>query len=276
MTRSARTGQAARLLFLGFVAAISVVPFLWTLMSSMKSNRDILTSAFTLPSAFGFDNYAGAFDSLPLGVYYGNSLIVSALCIVVSLAVFSMSAYVFARFHFRGKAFLYVCLSMSLLIPVTAIIFPIYIFVKAIGLYDTKIGLVLVYAALSMPVVIYIMRSYFLTIPKEIEEAAYLDGAGFAGTFLRIMLPLSAPVLASSAVLVFLTAWNDFLYALVLTTGDSARTVPVALTAFQSMYGSNYGQLFAASVVVVLPSVVIFLLLQRKIESALVAGAVKG
>ncbi|MFB9277331.1 carbohydrate ABC transporter permease [Cohnella cellulosilytica] len=265
-----------RRLFLALVVVISLVPILWTLLSSFKSNQEILTSSFSLPRAFGFSNYTGAFGNLPLAAYYSNSLVISAACILLSLLVFSMSSYVFARFQFRLKGPLYAMLSMSLLIPVTAIIFPVYVFVKEIGLYDTKLGLVLVYTALAMPVVIYIMRSYFLTIPREIEEAAYIDGAGFLGTFAKIILPLSAPVMASAAVLIFLTAWNDFLYALILTTGDSSRTVPVALAAFQSMYGSDYGQLFAASIVIVLPSIVLFLLLQRKIESALIAGAVKG
>lgn len=270
------TGSTFRMIFLIFVVIISVVPILWTLLSSFKNNSEILTSAFSLPTQLNLVNYVGAFKTLPLTIYYANSLIVSFFTIMVCLIVFSMSSYVFARFQFRMKELLYVLISMSLLVPVTAIIFPIYILVNEVGLYDTKTGLVLVYTALSMPVIIYIMRSYFLTVPREMEEAANIDGAGFVGRFIKIILPLSTPVLASASVLIFMTAWNDFLYALILTTGNRSRTVPIALTAFQSMYGSNYGQLFAASVVIVIPSIVLFLLLQRKIESALIAGAIKG
>jgi raffinose/stachyose/melibiose transport system permease protein len=263
-------------IFLGLMIFISIVPLLWGLLSSFKSNSAILSSAFSLPATLAFENYKMAFAYSPLAKYFLNSTTITLFTIIIGLFIFSLSAYIFARFEFKFKNELYSIISLSMLVPSVAIVFPIYLFMTKMRLYNTKIALVIVYLAISMPVVIYIMRSYFLTIPKEIEEAAYIDGSSFCGTFFKIMMPLSKPGLATSAILIFLAAWNDFLYALLLTSGDTARTVPIALTQFISMFGSNYGQLFAASTLIVMPSIVIYLCLQKHIESALIAGAVKG
>jgi raffinose/stachyose/melibiose transport system permease protein len=263
-------------IFLVFVIAFSLLPFLWAIVSSFKTNGEILSSAFSFPRGFRWENYVMAFKYSPLATYFINSVIITLITIVIGLLIFSMSAYVFAKFIFRLRGPLYSIISLTLLIPPTAIIFPIYLFINKIGLYNTKMGLVLVYLAVCMPSVLYVLRSFFLTIPTSIGEAASIDGAGFAGIFFQIILPLALPGLSTATVLIFLAAWNDFLYALMLTSGNNARTMPVALAQFLSMYGSNYGQLFAASTIVVIPSVILFLVLQKKVETALIAGAVKG
>lgn len=262
--------------FLTGVVLVSLLPLVWTALSAFKTNQEVLSSALRLPGSFRLENFISIFEQTSLGAYYWNSISITALTIVVGLLFFSMSAYVFARFDFPMKRTLFSLLTLCLLIPVTAIIFPVYLFINRLGLYNTKTGVILVYTALSMPVVLYVLRSFFLSIPREMEESAYIDGANFAQSFFGIVLPLSVPGLTSSAVIIYMTAWNDFLYNLVLTTGLNARTVPVALTSFLSMYGNDYGQLFAASLVVILPSVVLFVMLQRKISEALIAGAVKG
>lgn len=187
-----------------------------------------------------------------------------------------MSAYIFARFEFKGKNILFAVIGMSMLIPTSALIFPIYKLMNTMGLYNTKAGLILVYMSIAMPSVLFVLRSYFLTIPKEMEEAATIDGAGFLRTYVMIMLPLAKPAMATAAILIYMASWNDFLYNLMLSSGNNARTVSVALSQFLSMFGSDYGQLFAASFVVVLPSIILYCLLQKRIESALLAGAVKG
>ena len=187
-----------------------------------------------------------------------------------------MSAYVFARFEFKGKYFLFALIGMSMLVPTSALIFPVYKLMNAMNLYNTKSGLVLVYMAIAMPAVLFVLRSYFLTIPREMEEAARIDGSGFLRTFITIMLPLVKPAMATAAILIFMASWNDFIYNLMLSSGNNARNVSVALSQFLSMFGSDYGQLFAASFVVVLPSILLYCLLQKRIESALLAGAVKG
>lgn len=265
-----------RFLFLAFIVIISVVPLAWTLVSSFKTNEEIMASAFCLPATLNFENYILAFKYSPLGTYFFNTAVITAFCIGIGLILFSMSAYVLARFEFRGRNVMLSFLGLAMLVPTSALIFPIYNLMNRIGLYNSKAGLVLVYLAISMPAVLFVLRSYFLTIPREMEEAALIDGSGFFHTYFIIMLPLAKPAMATAAILIFLTSWNDFLYDLMLSSGNNARTVSVALSQFLSLFGIDFGQLFAASFVVVLPSIILYCLLQNKIESALLAGAVKG
>ena len=269
-------GKLGRIVFLVFIIAISTVPLLWTLVSSFKTNKEIMDSAFSLPVSINLDNYIMAFKYSPLGTYFWNTFIITVFCIFFGLIIFSMSAYVFARFEFKGKTFLFALIGMSMLVPTSALIFPVYKLMNAMNLYNTKSGLVLVYMAIAMPAVLFVLRSYFLTIPREMEEAARIDGSGFLRTFITIMLPLVKPAMATAAILIFMASWNDFIYNLMLSSGNNARNVSVALSQFLSMFGSDYGQLFAASFVVVLPSILLYCLLQKRIESALLAGAVKG
>lgn len=269
-------GKLGRIVFLVFIIAISTVPLLWTLVSSFKTNKEIMDSAFSLPVSINLDNYIMAFKYSPLGTYFWNTFIITIFCIFFGLIIFSMSAYVFARFEFKGKNFLFALIGMSMLVPTSALIFPVYKLMNAMNLYNTKSGLVLVYMAIAMPAVLFVLRSYFLTIPREMEEAARIDGSGFLRTFITIMLPLVKPAMATAAILIFMASWNDFIYNLMLSSGNNARNVSVALSQFLSMFGSDYGQLFAASFVVVLPSILLYCLLQKRIESALLAGAVKG
>ena len=269
-------GKLGRIVFLVFIIAISTVPLLWTLVSSFKTNKEIMDSAFSLPASINLDNYIMAFKFSPLGTYFWNTFIINVFCIFFGLIIFSMSAYVFARFEFKGKNFLFALIGMSMLVPTSALIFPVYKLMNAMNLYNTKSGLVLVYMSIAMPAVLFVLRSYFLTIPKEMEEAARIDGSGFMRTYITIMLPLVKPAMATAAILIFMASWNDFIYNLMLSSGNNARNVSVALSQFLSMFGSDYGQLFAASFIVVLPSILLYCLLQKRIESALLAGAVKG
>lgn len=265
-----------RNLFFLFIITISLFPFLWALMSSFKTNREILSSPFSLPTSLSPQNYASALKMAPIGTFYINSIIISLASVALILIVYSMSAYVFARYAFRGKGILFGVLSSSLLIPTTAIIYPLYMTILRLGLYNTKAGLILIYVAFSLPISLFILRSYFLSLPPNIEEAARVDGAGFVRTFVHIVLPIARPGLASAGILAFFRVWNDFLIALTMTTGTRHKTLPVAIEYFNSMLGSDFGALFAAVVMVVTPSIVIFLVMQRQIVAGLVAGAVKG
>lgn len=269
-------GDFIRTIFLVFIIAICVVPLLWTFVSSFKTNQEIMASAFSLPSSLNLNNYIMAFKYSPLATYFFNTFIITAFCIVGGVMIFSMSAYIFARFEFKGKNILFSLIGLAMLIPTSALIFPVYKLMNMIGLYDTKLGMVLVYMAISMPAVLFVLRSYYLTIPKEMDEAARIDGAGFLKIYVTIMIPLAKPAMATAAILIYMASWNDFLYNMMLSSGNEARTVSVALSQFLSMFGSDYGQLFAASFVVVLPSILLYCLLQKRIESALLAGAVKG
>ena len=270
------TWRVLRFIFLGFFVLISIGPLIWIVMSSFKSNREILSSAFALPTSFSFSGYAAALDIAPIFKFYGNSIIVSVVSTLLNVVVVSMAAYVLARFKFRGNTFITLLLSVSLLIPTAALLMPIYKIMTAIGLFDTRLGLILVYAALGLPTSLFIFKSYFQSIPKELEEAAYIDGAGFFRTFFVIVFPLAKPGLATGAILQFLTSWNEFMFALILTKSSDVRTLPLALNYFTSQFSFNYTAMFAALTMVILPSIIIYILLQEQITSSMVDGAVKG
>ena len=269
-------GRVFRILFLGFFALISVGPLIWILMSSFKSNKEILGSAFALPSALSFDGYKTALEISPIFRFYGNSILISVASMALNVVLVAMAAYVLARFKFRGNTFLTLLLSASLLVPVAALLMPIYRILTQLRLFDTKTGLILVYAALGLPTSLFIFKSYFQAIPREIEEAACIDGAGFYRTFFIIMFPLANSGLATGAILQFLTSWNEFMFALILTKSASVRTLPLALNYFTSSFSYNFTAMFAALTMVILPSVIIYALLQEQVNASMVTGAVKG
>ena len=268
--------RVLRFLFLGFFVVISIGPLIWIIMSSFKSNKEILSSAFALPSSFSLSGYKAALDMAPIFKFYGNSIIISVLSTLLNVVVVSMAAYVLARHKFKGSTFVTLLLSVSLLIPTAALLMPIYKIMTAIGLFDTRTGLILVYAALGLPTSLFIFKSYFQSIPKELDAAACIDGAGFFRTFFVIVFPLAKPGLATGAILQFLTSWNEFMFALILTKSTSVRTLPLALNYFTSQFSFNYTAMFAALTMVILPSIIIYILLQEQITSSMVEGSVKG
>ena len=263
-------------IFILTIIVLSVGPFFWVFLSSFKSNAEILNYSIGWPKSFGFSNYIMAFKIAPLAQFYLNSVIVAIFGTLLNLIVLGMSAYVVSRFDFKGKKLLVGIFSLSLLIPGAAMLQPLYLTVNALGLYDKLIGLIIVYAGFGLPASLYILSSYFQTIPKEMEESAYLDGAGFVRTFTSIILPISKPGFGTAAVLQFLLCWNEFQFAITLTTGNKSRTLPLALYYFKSQFASDYGVMFAATVIVIIPSIIVYVLLQKQVVSGLAAGAVKG
>jgi raffinose/stachyose/melibiose transport system permease protein len=264
------------IVFLGLVVFISIGPFLWVFISSFKTNREILTFSLGFDKGINIRNYFNAFRIAPIARYFINSVIVTSLSLTFNLIVMSMAAYVLARCTFRLKKLVRLLFSIGLLIPGAALLLPVYTSIRAIGLYNNVWGLILVFTAFGMPTSAFVISSYFLTIPKEMEESSYIDGAGFLRTFLLIMLPLARPALATAGIMHFLLCWNEFQFSLTLTTGHEARTLPVALYYFKSAFASDYGAMFAAIVLISIPSIIVYIALQRQVISGLAAGAVKG
>lgn len=269
-------GKVVRFVFLGSMALISIGPLFWIIMSSFKSNKEILSSAFALPSGINFSGYGVALDMAPIFLFYGNSILISGISTILNVIVVSMAAYVLARYRFKGSTFLTLLLSASMLIPTSALLMPIYRIMTGIKLFDTRTGLVLVYAALGLPTSLFVFKSYFQGIPKELEEAAYIDGAGFYRTFFTIVFPLAKSGLATGAILQFLMSWNEFMFALILTKRTNIRTLPLALNYFTSQFSFNYTAMFAALTMVILPSIVIYVVLQEQVTESMVTGSIKG
>jgi raffinose/stachyose/melibiose transport system permease protein len=259
-----------------FVVFVSLMPFIWIFVSSFKTNQEILGSAFSLPSAISLNGYRIAMSMANIPMRFLTSLIVASFATVISVLFYSMAAYVLARFNFAFKNFIYSLLICSILIPGNAMLQPIYTVVNILGLYDRKEGLILVYTGFGMAVCLFLIRGYFQTIPKDLDEAALIDGADSFTIFLRIMVPIAKPAFMSAAILHFIGCWNELLYALMLTSSEANRTLPLTMRYFTNMFSFNYSAMFAALVLCITPTVVIYVILQEQIMESMVAGAIKG
>ena len=271
--------KAARVfsyLFMALCVLVALFPIVWVVLSSFKTNREILSNGLQLPSTFSFSGYKQALEMAPILKFFVNSLIVSFASTALNVFILAMAGYVFAKKKFRFKNLIFGILSLSMVIPSTALMSPVYTVITKLHLYDTKMALILVYTALNMPISLMILRSAFAAIPTELEEAAYIDGAGFFRTFWQVMMPCAKGGLASAAVLAFLGSWNEFTFALLLTSSTSTRTLPLSLSYFTSQFSFNYTAMFAAITLAVLPSIIVFSIFQEQVCSSLTAGSVKG
>jgi len=271
--------KAARVfsyLFMALCVLVALFPIVWVVLSSFKTNREILSNGLQLPSTFSFSGYKQALEMAPILKFFVNSLIVSFASTALNVFILAMAGYVFAKKKFRFKNLIFGILSLSMVIPSTALMSPVYTVITKLHLYDTKMALILVYTALNMPISLMILRSAFAAIPTELEEAAYIDGAGFFRTFWQVMMPCAKGGLASAAVLAFLESWNEFTFALLLTSSTSTRTLPLSLSYFTSQFSFNYTAMFAAITIAVLPSIIVFSIFQEQVCSSLTAGSVKG
>ena len=271
--------KAARVfsyLFMALCVLVALFPIVWVVLSSFKTNREILSNGLQLPSTFSFSGYKQALEMAPILKFFVNSLIVSFASTALNVFILAMAGYVFAKKKFRFKNLIFGILSLSMVIPSTALMSPVYTVITKLHLYDTKMALILVYTALNMPISLMILRSAFAAIPTELEEAAYIDGAGFFRTFWQVMMPCAKGGLASAAELAFLESWNEFTFALLLTSSTSTRTLPLSLSYFTSQFSFNYTAMFAAITIAVLPSIIVFSIFQEQVCSSLTAGSVKG
>ena len=271
--------KAARVfsyLFMALCVLVALFPIVWVVLSSFKTNREILSNGLQLPSTFSFSGYKQALEMAPILKFFVNSPIVSFASTALNVFILAMAGYVFAKKKFRFKNLIFGILSLSMVIPSTALMSPVYTVITKLHLYDTKMALILVYTALNMPSSLMILRSAFAAIPTELEEAAYIDGAGFFRTFWQVMMPCAKGGLASAAVLAFLGSWNEFTFALLLTSSTSTRTLPLSLSYFTSQFSFNYTAMFAAITIAVLPSIIVFSIFQEQVCSSLTAGSVKG
>lgn len=256
---------------------ISLFPFLWQISTSLKGPEQIFKMPPEwIPSRFYFENYKAVFAGRPFHRNLLNSFVTAGSTTAFSVFVASFCAYALARLKFRFKGLiLSLVLSVSMF-PAIAIISPLFLFMKEMHLINTYMALILPYTTFSMPLSIWNLTSFFREIPFELEEAAKVDGCTPFQAFRQVIIPLAAPGLFTTAILVFISAWNEFLFALTFTTNDAARTVPVAIAMFPGLHEIPWAEIAAASVVVTLPLVALVLLFQRRIIAGLTSGAVKG
>jgi multiple sugar transport system permease protein len=262
------------------VAAIVVfclLPFYWLVNISLKTGPD-LSSSDIIPPNPSLDNYQSIFQLSAFTRALANSAIVSLVTTFLGIIVGAFAAYALARLKMRGKAILLAIVLSITTFPQIAIAAPLFRLWADIGLYNTLIGLVIPYLTFALPLSIYILVSFFREIPRDLEEAALVDGATHFEAFRKVVVPLAAPGLATTAILAFIAAWNEFLLATTLTSSQAARTVPVAISQFtgSSQFEVPLGTQSAASVVISIPLIILVLLFQKRIVAGLTAGAVKG
>lgn len=259
-----------------FVIVISVFPFLWVLLSSFKTQYQIMSAPLALPENWTLAAYTRALTSTPIPIFYRNSILLAVISTVLTLGIVSMSAYVVARYTFKGQALIVLMFSSCLLIPSISLSYPVFRMIKTLGLYDSLTGLILVNVAFGLPVTFFIMRSYFLTIPRELSESAAIDGAGFLRIFISIIVPMAKPAFAAAGTFQFMWVWNEFYFSMLLTSSDECRTLPLSLNYFMAQFSADYPAMFAAVIMVVTPTIAVYSLMQKQVISGLTAGAVKG
>ena len=265
--------------FLGVVIAWSLAPFLWQIITSLKTGEEIAALPVTyFPSAPNLRNYQALFTRKPFAQYLFNSFFISSASTVLCVGISALAAYTFARLNFRGSPTLLTALVVISFFPTIVFFFPLYEIVRAAGLANHPLALIIPYTTFNLPFSILVLTTFFRGIPLEIEEAAKMDGFGRWQILRRIILPLAAPALATTAILVFIFAWNEFLLALTFMTNDRMKTVTAGIAALSgtTMHELPWGPIAASIVVSTLPLVLLVVICQRRIIQGLTAGALKG
>lgn len=271
-----RLGETGCYAYLTVLAIFSAFPLLWLFMCSIKSSSDLLTNPTSLfPTKATLENYYNVMVNLKLGVNIKNSLIVSLATTLIATVVSSMAAYGIIRFFPKLGNAMSKMLIMTYMFPAIVLVIPYAVVMGKIGLTNTRLGLIIVYLSFNVPYAVWLLTGFFKTVPLEIEEAARIDGAGRIQTFRKVVLPLVAPGLVATAIYMFINSWNEFLYALILTSSSDITTLSIKLHTMQGADVLNWGDMMAACMVVVLPSVVFFCFIQKYIAGGMTEGAVK-
>lgn len=261
---------------LGFFLFYTISPLVWLVISSLKTNLELMGAPLALPKALQFQNYKNAFEVSGLGRLFLNSIIVSITATILNVIVSSMASYSIARYDFKGKELIFTIISAGIMVPVSALMVPVFILIKNLGLYDTKLALILTYSAMGLPLSIFIIRGFMNTIPRELEEAGVIDGCNFYQIFFKIILPLSRAGIVTAITFQFLYCWNEFIYAMLLTSSQTNRTVQVGIRFFSNQFTTDYTSMFAAITISIIPAIAGYVVFQKQIISGLTSGAVKG
>ena len=262
------------------IVAAAIFPVLWILSLSLKDPATVADGSL-IPKDWTFDNYTALFEGgldSPLLKPLINSIVIALIATTIAIVLASFAAYAIARLEFPGKLIILGGALAIAMFPPISTVGPLFDMWRALGLYDTYAGLIIPYLTFSLPLAIYTLVAFFREIPWDLEQAAQVDGATPFQAFRKVIIPLAAPGMFTAAILVFIFCWNDFLFAISLTSSDASRTVPAALAFFtgDSQFTAPTGNIAAASMLVTIPIIIFVLLFQRRIVAGLTAGAVKG
>jgi multiple sugar transport system permease protein len=259
------------------ITAFAVFPIVWALLTSLKKEEAIITTVMQyIPREITFENYVAIWTRSNFPTLLANSAITTAMTVVICALLGTLASYAIARFQFRGRRELMLFYLVIRMFPAVMIIIPLFILMRNVGLLDSRLGLALAYTTFLLPVFIWMMKGFFDAVPLELEDAARIDGCSRIGAMWRVILPLVVGGLVATAVFVAIGAWNEFLFALMMTTSTGSRTWPVGLQLMVGEFQLPWGTLAAGGIVSIVPVVILFALVQRALVRGLTAGAVKG
>ena len=254
----------------------TIYPLFWIVNNSFKASRDVMNDSFKIAFDPIWANYQNAFDRINIGKSYINSLIMSGSAVLLVLLLGGLAAYILARFNFKGKRLVYSVLYATLLIPAFATVVPVYEILIKTSLVNTYLGLILPQTAGNLTFAILVIAGYMATIPKDLEDAAFIDGCSRWQMFLKVFVPISRPVFASVSIFVFLWSYNDLFSALIFVNKENVRPIVALLNEISSQYGTDFGLMATAVSLTVIPVLVVYLFISKFIEKGLTEGAVKG
>jgi raffinose/stachyose/melibiose transport system permease protein len=258
------------------IAIVWIAPFVFIVFTSLKANSTVMgSSAFAPPTSLEWRNFAGAWARGRFSTTVFNSAVITTIKVPLGLLISAMAAYALSRIRLPAGRAIFLLVLFGTMLPFQVMLAPLFTLVNSFGLINTKVGIILPYLAFGVPYQVFILHGFFSEVPKELSEAALVDGASHFTIFRRIFLPISLPVLAALLILDFVATWNEFAMALVVLQDNSTWTLPLGLMSFQSQFQSDYGQLNAAIVMTVLPATIVYLIFQRYFVSGLTSGAIK-
>ncbi len=281
IVRSATTRRLENLVTYGVVltfAAFCLLPIIWLVLTSLKPESDIITSrgVVYIPSKLILSNYVSIWQQTDFPVLFRNSLVTTLITVALSLTAGTIAAYAFARENFRGRQGMLLGLLLLRMFPAVVKIIPLFIIMRGLGLLDTRFGLGVAYTSFLLPLFIWLMKGFFDAVPRDLEDAARIDGCTRLGALWRIILPIARNGIMATTVFIGIAAWNEFLFALILTTSSGSRTWPVGLQLMVGEFQLPWGMLAAGGVLSIIPVIILFAIVQRSMLRGLTEGATKG
>ncbi|MCE3199786.1 carbohydrate ABC transporter permease [Paenibacillus sonchi] len=262
--------------FLSLFAIMNIIPIFWMIVNSFKEEQEYAANPFSFPTTLHFSNYTKAWEVANMNIYFLNSLLITFVSLLVTVLLGSLAAYFLARFTFRLRGFTYALFLLGMLVPIHATLIPIFLIMQKLSLIDTYLSLILPYTAFHLSLTVFILEGFMRGFPKDLEESGIMDGAGVFRIFWSIILPITRPAMATVVILNFIYNWNEYLFALVLITSNSLKTLPLGLANFVGVETASYTLQMSALTIALVPILIFYLLLQKQLVTGMTAGAVKG
>ena len=267
---------AVKYVLLIIFAIMCLYPLVWLFLASFKTNQELYFNTWGLPESWQLSNYLNAIIKGRVLQYFGNSVIIAVSAVVVTVILSTMASYAIARMHWKLSKAVYGTFLIGMMVPVYGLIIPLFSIFKTMGLLNNHLAVIIPQIALGFPMAIFIICGFMQSIPRELEEAAIIDGCSIFQCFVKIILPIAKPSIVTVAVVQFINVWNDLLLPRIFLTDSDKMTLPVGLTNFQAMYSTDYVGMIAAVIITIIPSIIVYIILHKQIMEGMLAGAVKG